>query len=106
MLKQVDLKQIWETAKSLARDGINNAFSGPAGESGAAKEASAVNFVLERMESVDQFIPAVGQFLDLPFIDLAEKTIIEATVHEAVRLLVRQQYAVIQISKQLSEVNA
>ncbi len=55
--------------------------------------------MLSRVEEVDQLIPVIGMYMDLPVVDVAERVVVSAAVKATVRLLVRQQFAVHEISQ-------
>ncbi|WP_034383165.1 hypothetical protein [Deinococcus sp. YIM 77859] len=100
------LQRAWEEAKRLAREGIQEAFNTlPGNGQGRPREDLVVAFVLERVERLDHTLPAIGRYMDLPLVDWCERLAVTRAVHEAIRLLVRQQYAAMQI-EQTSQENA
>lgn len=101
------LQQAWEEAKRLAREGIQEAMKALPGDGqGQPREDLVVAFVLERVERLDQTLPAIGKYMDLPVVDWCERVAVQRAVHAAIRLLVRQQYAAIQIEQTHQESSA
>lgn len=93
-LNSEQYKQLWEQAKAFARDAIKTAFERLPGTDGVAREQFAVEFALSKLESVDQSLPVIGKFMDLPLVDWAERE----AVKQLVRALVRREYAAMQIT--------
>lgn len=97
-LNSGNFQQVWELAKDFARDAIKNAFERLPGTDGVAREQFAVEFALGKLESVDQSLPVIGKFMDLPMVDWAERE----AVKQLVRALVRREYAAMQIEALVS----
>ncbi|THF88472.1 hypothetical protein E7T09_04505 [Deinococcus sp. KSM4-11] len=93
------MDQVLETVKDLARQVVTSKFNELPGATTGEKEDAAVQWVIDRVESVDQLLPAIGQYMDLPIVDMVERFVIDKVTREAVRLVVRQQYAVMKIEK-------
>lgn len=95
----MDLKQVWELVTGLARQIVTSEFNKLPGATTKDKEDAAVTWIIDRVESVDHLLPAIGQYMDLPIVDLVERALIEPVAREAIRLVIRQQYAAVKIEQ-------
>lgn len=84
-------------ALDLAQQVVRSQFDKLPGTTPKEKEDAAVAWVIERVESVDHLLPAIGQYMDLPIVDIVERVVIDKVAREAIRLLIRQQYAAARI---------
>lgn len=96
------MEQMWEMVKGLAAQVVGSVFATLPGNSQKEKEDAAVQWVIDRVESVDQLLPAIGHYMDLPVVDAVERFVIDKVTREAIRLVIRQQYAVMKIEKAVS----
>lgn len=99
-LNKDTLQALWELAKAQARDAINQAFERLPGPDTDAREQYAIDYVLARVESVDQLLPAIGVFMDLPLVDMGERVAVTAIVRRAIRALVRREYDAMKIEQE------
>jgi hypothetical protein len=93
------MEKVLEMVKDLALQVVKSEFDKLPGNTPKEKEDAAVSWIIDRVESVDQLIPVIGQYLDLPIVDVVERWAIDKVAREGVRLLIRQQYAATKIEQ-------
>lgn len=80
-------------AKRLAEQAITHAASIPGNVSGKQREDVAVEYMTDRtaqaVERVDQLVPVLGQYMDLPVVNAAQQRAAQIVM----RAFVRQVYA-------------
>lgn len=90
MISEAIREKVLSVGKRLAQQAINYAAGIPGNVSGQQREEVAAEYLLDRVshevEAVDQFIPVIGAYMDLPVVDAleyeAEKAICRLFIHQ------------------------
>jgi hypothetical protein len=95
----MNTKLIWMNVKLLADKAIQEAYKLLPNVDGTTREDFAITYVQDRVEALDQTLPVIGQYMDLPLVDLGERMLIPQIVRAALRAVVRKQFAALEIQQ-------
>lgn len=91
----MNYEQVWKQITEIARQLIKQGFDALPGADTTARENYVVEIAVTELEKVDQALPVIGRFMDMPVIDWAQRE----AVRQLVRALVRREYAVVRIEQ-------
>lgn len=94
-LHPATVTHILTTARELAVTAIDGADHAPATLSGAEREQLAADYLTKKadevLEGIDQLVPVIGQYLDLPPVNACEAVAVRALMAAFVRQVYKEE---------------